>query len=92
MKKIKEWWNRRSSPMKAAINSTWQAFVGVFGVSLLGFFHDVAEWAGDTAHEFPSVSPLGKAAVAGLSAAATFLVTFAYRSAKTKNPIYPPAT
>lgn len=60
----------------AAIKTAIITFGTIFAVSLLGFLNDVASWAGSTDSMFPSVSPLGKAAVAALAAAAVGLVNF----------------
>lgn len=69
------------------MNTAWQTFIGVFGLALLGFISDVARWADSGAGAFPSVSPLGKAAVAALAAASSFLVTWLVRGVQqAKNP------
>ena len=78
--KIKSWYLKLSNPVKAAINTAWQTFVGVFGLALLGFLADVQRWAGDVDGAFPSVSPLGKAAAAAVAAAFSGLVAFMRRS------------
>lgn len=85
---MKAWWAKRSDQFKAAVNSAWQSFVGVFGLTLLGWFADISEWAGDSAKDFPSVSPLGKAAVSAVAAAATAIVTYIYRKAKPVSTTY----
>ena len=73
------------------MNTAWQTFIGVFGIALLGYISDIASWADSTAGEFPSVSPLGKAAVAGLAAASSFLVTWIVRGyQQSKNPAVGP--
>lgn len=85
------WYKRLPNAVKAASHSAWQAFFGVFGAALLGFLADVGRWAGDTNNAFPAVSPLGKAAMAGVAAAATFVVTLFYRGVQqAKNPAVGP--
>lgn len=91
-----KWYKRLPNSIKASINSAWQAFLGTFGVYLAGWLTDVAKWTTSDAH-FPSVSPLGKAFVAGLVAAATFLVTVIYRGVQEVHnpaavPQYPPTS
>lgn len=56
--------------IRGARTALW-TFIAVFGVSLLGFINDVAGWAGASDKAFPSVNPLGKAAIAALCAAAS---------------------
>lgn len=65
-----------SNPTRAALRTAVQAFVAVFSISLLGWLASVTEWAGSTDAVFPSIDPLGKAAVAALVAAAVSLVTY----------------
>jgi hypothetical protein len=79
MKKIVDWYKTRSNALRAALNTAWQTFIGVFGVALLGFISDVAKWADGDVERFPAVSPLGKAAVAALAAAGSFAVTWIIR-------------
>lgn len=101
MDRLRAWWNGLRNPTKAALNTTWQTFFAVFGLSLLGWIADVAEWAGSTATEFPSISPLGKAAVSAACAALSGLITWVVRTLQTMRatsrgvlagPQYPPAT
>lgn len=83
MSKFKDWYRNLSNRTKAVINTTWQSFVGVFSVAVLGFLGDVQQWAGcDNDCHFPSVSPIGKALGAAVVAAVTGLVTFIFRSVK----------
>lgn len=80
MTAIKTWWMNLSNPVRAALNTTWQTFLATFGLALLGFVHDVQEWAtnqGD--HSFPAVTPLGKALMAAVTAAVAGLVTVIVR-------------
>ncbi len=77
-----------SNAFKAAVNSAWQSFAAVFGIALMGWITDVAKWAGEVEGTFPSVSPVGKAAVAGAASAATFLVTYIFRTARAKSSPY----
>lgn len=67
MKNVPDW-------VRAAYRTAIQTFIGVFGLALLGWFADVQAWAGDTAADFPAVTPLGKALAAALAAAAAGLV------------------
>ena len=80
--------------LRAASRTAVQTFVGMFGLSLVGWLADVGAWAGSSEGMFPSVSPLGKAAVAALVAAASGVVAalmnvFGKRSATYPTP--PPA-
>jgi hypothetical protein len=82
--------------LKAAAYTALWAFVGVFGLSLLGWVNDIASWANDTAAgAFPDVSVLAKAAVSAGAAAAAGLVTWVVRYAQSKGvlpgsgPTYP---
>jgi len=68
-----------SNSVKAGLWSALFAFLGVLLPALLGFVGDVADWAGSVDGEFPSVSPLGKAVVAAMAAAVTFLLNFGFR-------------
>jgi hypothetical protein len=69
--------DRLSDPVRRALRTGIQVFVGVFLVGLLGWIQNVAAWASSTDDSaFPSVSPLGKLAVAALSAAATAMVAY----------------
>lgn len=92
MKKITDWLKGKSNAFRAAVNTAWQTFLGVFLLALLGFLGDVVGWLNETgAGEFPSVTPLGKAAVAGAAAAASFLVTWLIRTIQqTRNPLSGP--
>jgi hypothetical protein len=83
-----------SDNWKAACWSALAAFIGVFGLALVGFLSDVSRWA-DTGGEFPDVSVLGKAAVSAAAAAVTGLVTWCLSWARRRNllpgnaPSYP---
>lgn len=66
-----------SDALRRALRTAAQTFVGVFSLTLLGFLSSVQEWAGGTAADFPSVNPLGKAAVGAAAAVAAGLVSFA---------------
>jgi len=68
-----------SNSVKAGLWSALFAFFGVLLPALLGFVGDVADWAGSVDGEFPSVTPLGKAVVAAMAAAVTFLLNFGFR-------------
>lgn len=86
-KTIINWWKTRSNALRAALNTAWQTFVGVFAIALLGYISAIASWADSEAGEFPSASPLAKAAVAALAAASSFLVTWTVRGyQQSKNP------
>lgn len=90
---MKEWYLKLPNAVRAAINSTWQSFVAVFGITLLGFLAKVQDWAGcdgPTCH-FPAVSPLGKALAGALVAAVTGFVTLIFRTLK-PGPVYPTTT
>lgn len=65
--------------VKAALYTALWTFIGVFGISLLGWLGDVATWASSDLETFPSVTPLGKAAVAALAAAAAGFVGWVVR-------------
>lgn len=84
MTKIKNFYMKLSNSAKAAINTTWQSFFAMFSLSLLGWLRDVQVWAGSVDAQFPSVSPLGKAAAAAASSAFAGLVTYVYRAIKVK--------
>lgn len=87
-----------SDALKAALWTALFTFIAVFGISLAGWIADVAAWASandTTAGAFPSVTPLGKAAVAAIAAAGSGLVNWIIRAAQSKNvlpgsgPSYP---
>jgi len=73
-----------SNELKAALWTTLFVFIAVFSAALLGFVTDVAQWAGTDDATFPSVTPLGKAAVAALAAAASGLLNYIIRWAQSK--------
>jgi hypothetical protein len=68
--------------VKAALYTALWTFIGVFGVSLLGWIGDVAVWASSDTDMFPAVTPLGKAAVAALAAAASGFVGWVVRASQ----------
>lgn len=77
-----------SDSVKAALWTALFTFVALFGISLLGWVQEVAAWAGSaTAGDFPSVTPLGKAAVAAVAAAATGLINWIVRFAQAKGAL-----
>lgn len=63
--------------VRRAIRTFLQAFVAVFAISLLGWLGDVTLWAKcvDNCKDFPDVTVLGKAAIAGFAAGAVTLVS-----------------
>jgi len=76
--------------LRAAYRTAFQTFVGMFGLSLLGWLSQVAEWAGSTASgaDFPSVSPLGKAVVAAMVAASSGVVAAVMKALGKDGPTY----
>lgn len=76
-----------NNSLKAALWTVLFTFIAVFGVGLLGWIVDVAEWASSESGEFPSVTPLGKLAVAALAAGASGLVNFVVRFAQSKGAL-----
>lgn len=68
--------------IKAALYTALWSFIGVFSVSLLGWLGDVAVWASSDLADFPSVTPLGKAAVSALAAAAAGFVSWVVRTSQ----------
>lgn len=92
MKKISDWLKSKSNAFRAAVNTAWQTFLGVFMIALLGFLGDVVGWLNSNgAGGFPDVTPLGKAAIAGAAAAASFLVTWVIRTVQqARNPLSGP--
>jgi hypothetical protein len=76
--------------LRAAYRTAFQTFLGMFGLSLLGWLSDVAEWAGSTGTDFPSVSPLGKATVAALVAASSGVVAAIMKVIGNDGPSYTP--
>ena len=85
MSKLSEIWN--SDKSYAAKKTAVITFISLFGLQLLGFLSDVAEWAGATDRSFPSVSPLGKAAVSAAAAALTGLVNYFVNAGQEKGVI-----
>lgn len=83
-----------TNTVKSALYTFLWTFIGLFGVTLLGWFQVVGEWASKHGHEpFPDVSVLGYGLVSAAGAAAAGLVAFIVRFAQTKNvlPGEPPA-
>jgi len=76
--------------LRAAYRTAGQTFLGMFGLSLLGWLSQVAEWAGNTTGDFPSVSPLGKAVVAAMVAASSGVVAALMKVAGSNGPSYTP--
>ena len=66
---------RLSDPARRALRTAVQAFLAVFGLALLGWLQAVVEWT-STRGEFPDLSVVGLAAVAGAASAAISLVTW----------------
>ena len=90
---IKAWVNklRAIEWLRAAYRTAFQTFLGIFGISLLGWFAAVQQWAGDTdGQHFPSVSPLGKAAAAALAAAGAGVVAAVMKALGKDGPSYTP--
>ena len=75
--------------LRAGYRTALQTFIGMFGLSLLGWLSDVGAWAGSSDGTFPSVNPLGKAAVAALVAASSGLVAALMKAVGSKGPAYP---
>lgn len=72
-------WLQSHPEARSGIRVAVYVFLTQFGLALLGFLKDVQAWASSVdAVAFPVVSPLGKAAVAALSAAITGMVAFGY--------------
>jgi len=74
--------------LRAAYRTAFQTFVGMFGLSLMGWLADVGAWAGSSEGTFPSVSPLGKAAVAALVATSSGVVAAIMKVAGHDGPAY----
>lgn len=63
----------------AGVKTAIITFVVGFSATLLGFLHNVQEWASDTTgveRNFPSLEPLGKGLVAAAVAALVGLATY----------------
>lgn len=75
--------------LRAAWRTAGQTFLGMFGLSLLGWLSDVASWAGSSEGSFPSVSPLGKAVVAAMVAASSGVVAALMKAFGKSGPAYP---
>lgn len=69
--------------LRAAATSALWAFLGVFGVTLLGWLQALTEWATSSgAAPFPSLSVLGYGIVSAAAGAATFVVAAVIRLAQ----------
>lgn len=73
---------------KAGFNTAWQASVGTFLLTIVGFLSDIAQWAGETESAFPAVTPLGKAVVSLAAGLTIGAITVIYRSIN-PGPVYP---
>lgn len=83
-------WLRKAPPwLRAGYRTGYQTFVGVFGLTLVGWLNDVQGWAGGSAVDFPSVSPLGKAAVGALTAALAGSFAALQNAVGSKGAVYP---
>lgn len=83
MEAFKRAWHRlndRRTPLGKSFRTFYQVFIPLFGVSLLGFFGQVQQWASciTDCEPFPSPDPLGKALVSafvsGMGAVVTYVV------------------
>ncbi len=84
-------WLRTCKPkLFAAIKVALIVFLSQFLLDVVGFVGDVREWAdGADGRPFPSLSPLGKAAVSALSAALSGLALYVYNTIRpTSAPEY----
>lgn len=84
--------------LKAAAWTALFTFLGMFGITLLGFLQEVASWAGSSGTTpFPEVSVLGYGLIAAAVAAVIGIVNFVVRYAQTvgvipgRAPEYSPA-
>lgn len=69
--------------LRAALATALWSFVGLFGLSLLGWLADLQQWASSSgASAFPSLSVLGYAAVAAVAAAVIAGLNFLWRLAQ----------
>lgn len=77
--------------LRAGVTTGTQSAIGLFIVSLLGFLHNVQEWASDTTgveHNFPSLEPLGKGLVSVVVGAIVGVGVALFRKVK-PGPTYP---
>lgn len=88
MTKLKAFWANLSSPVKSGLATATWTFIALFGASLLGFLGQVTTWA-NGGGTFPSVSPLGKAAVSAIAAAGAGLVALVVRLAQKHTKLIP---
>jgi len=71
--------------LKAAGWTFLFSFVALFGMSLVGFIQEVADWASSSGAEpLPGLSSVGYAAVAAVASAGIGLVNFVVRLAQSK--------
>lgn len=69
--------------LRAAGTSALWAFLGVFGVTLLGWLQAVTDWATSSGTApFPSLSVLGYGLVSAAAGAATFVIAAVIRLAQ----------
>lgn len=88
MSKIKNWFLALPNNVRAGINTAWQSALGSFALTLFGWLAQVQEWFGDTSHEFPAVTPLGKAAGSIAVGLVVGVLTTLFRWVK-PGPTYP---
>lgn len=71
--------------LRASLFTAGFTFIGSFGITLAGWFGDVADWASNGgADTFPDPSVLGTSALAGIAAAGAFVVNAVVRYAQEK--------
>lgn len=74
--------------LRAAAWTALFSFVGLFGLSLLGWLQDVAVWASSSGREpLPGLSTLGYGLVAAAASAAIGLVNFVVRYAQARGVV-----
>lgn len=79
-----------SDNLYAGVKTAIITFLTLFAGTLLGFLHNVQEWASDATgaeREFPSLSPLGKGAVSAASAAVVGLVTWGVNALQSRGKL-----
>lgn len=85
---LKRWWAARTPAFRAAANTAWMVFVGVLLPILLGLVNEVTEWATNQRTNLPDLRVLGKASVAAVSSASTFMINYLFR--RWKPPSFDP--
>lgn len=83
-----------TNALRAAAWTALFSFIGLFGLSLLGWLQDVAAWASSSGREpLPGLSTLGYGLVAAAVSAVIGLVNFAVRYAQARGlvPGTPPS-